>query len=143
MRRGLWGQGQDLGRLGEQSAQGRRDQRRPWQGGIRGEHGGAGAEVDSLGVHGPSSARGTERCPGLRCRQNQPQAHITIPQQAAQLLERRRRVIVQSGRGRKVEHDRARRGNSRPDLGTDRGQQPISIIGREGTGEPQAQYTRE
>jgi hypothetical protein len=55
---GCTGQGKTSGRLGQQVAQGRRDQRGPWQGGIRSEHGGAAAGVDSLGVHGPSGARG-------------------------------------------------------------------------------------
>jgi hypothetical protein len=123
--------GQGLGWLSEQLTQGRRDERGTWQRGIGSEHGGPGAGMNGVCAQGCCGALAGGRGTGLRSRQYQPKGRMAVlMQQIGEGVKGRRRAVVQDGSSRKVEHDRARRRDGRPDPGAYRGDERISVIGR-------------
>jgi hypothetical protein len=130
MRCGLLRDGQGLGWLSKQLTQGRRDERGTWQCGIGSEHGGPGAGMNGVCAHGCIGAPTGERGTGLRSGQYQQKGRMAVLKQIGQGIERRCRAVVQDRGSRKVEHDRAGRRHGRPDPGTYRGDECISVIGR-------------
>jgi len=86
--------------------------------------------MNGVCAHGCIGALAAGRGTGLRSRQYQPKGRMAVLKQIGEGVKGRCRAVVQDGSSRKVEHDRARRRDGRPDPGAYRGDERISVIGR-------------